>query len=312
MLTFLAIDLSKEDEVIVPAFGFMAAANVVKQLGAKVRFADVDPKSWCVTSNSISNLINESTKAIVITHTYGNHGEIFEIKRMLAQFPNITLIEDSAEALGSMVDFQKLGTIGNFGTYSFHATKLVTTGEGGAVVWDNEFYSEKMSLLVSHGLDRKRHYEHKLAGNNFRMSNINAALGISQFLRIDEFIRERKRVDKTYRKYFSEFNGKELFKFQALASEYVVPWSFPILTPIKEREELHEVVKEYASHNIEIRPSFATPNFLNYFKNSDTKDYPISFQLSNSVISLPSYPYLEDESISKIVMTSINIFKNYL
>ena len=300
-IAFLALGIKPNDKVVVPAFGFMAAANVLLQMNATPVFADVDPLTWCISRKTLEKVVDKDTKAVVVTHTYGNHHDILEICDYLKSNGNIPLIEDSAEALGSEIQGKSLGTIGDFGTFSFHATKLITTGEGGAITWKNTNASEMISLIISHGLDRKLHYQHKLPGSNFRMANLNAALGLSQLKRIHSLIDERFRIDNLYRAMLSEAEAAEKFRFQVFGEGKIVPWSFPLKTNLTSREEVHKLVGILSDLEVEIRPGFATPNYLSYMNSPNFLTYPAAKELSDSLISLPAYPGLSEKEVVTIV-----------
>lgn len=300
-IAFLALGIKPNDKVVVPAFGFMAAANVLLQMNAIPVFADVDPLTWCISRKTLEQVVDKETKAVVVTHTYGNHHDILEICDYLRSDWNIPVIEDTAEAIGSEIQGESLGTVGDFGTFSFHATKLITTGEGGAITWRDANSSEKISLIISHGLDRKLHYQHKLPGFNARMANLNAALGLSQLKRIRSMIDERIRIDNLYRAMLSEAQVAGKFRFQVFGKGTMVPWSFPLKTNLSDRERVHKLVGELSDLQVEIRPGFATPNYLGYMKISDFLSYPAAKELSDSVISLPAYPGLSEMEVASIV-----------
>ena len=156
-LAYLAIDIKPGDEIIVPGFGFMAAANVALNMGAKPVFCEVDYDTWCMTDKSIESCVTSKTKAIVPIHTYGNVCDMDKLLEIAHQY-NIPVIEDAAEAIGSEYKGKVAGTLGKLGTYSFHATKTITTGEGGAIVTDNLELSNKMKLYRSHGMSTRRYW----------------------------------------------------------------------------------------------------------------------------------------------------------
>ena len=191
-LAYLAIGLKKGNEIIVPGYGYLAAANMAKLLNLRIVFADVDPNSFCVTEKNIKKVITKKTKAIVITHTYGNMCEVDKISR-LAKKRKIILVEDAAEALGSKFKSKFSGTIGDIGIYSFHAAKNITTGEGGAVLVQNKKLFERLKLFRSHGVLKKKYY-HVVPGHNFRLSNLLASIGYSQLTRMRKIIKNRKKI----------------------------------------------------------------------------------------------------------------------
>lgn len=308
--TFLALDVKPGDEVIVPAFGFMAAANILIQMNAIPIFADVSQSTWCVTKRSIEERITSRTRAIVVTHTYGNSDDIQNIAKFAREEIQIPLIEDAAEALGSRYCGQALGTFGDFGTFSFHATKLITTGEGGAITFKDEKVAEKLKYLVSHGLDRVNHYLHHVPGTNFRMPNLCAALGNSQFSRIESFITARKTIDDLYRKKISRSSIGDFVKFQDHSCSEIVPWSFPIALENLRPKQISKIILQLQDKGIEVRPGFRTPNFLPYLKNKVNPNlFPVSHKLSLSIISLPAYPYLSESDIDFITKSFIEVLE---
>jgi perosamine synthetase len=293
---FLHIGLEPDDEVIVPAYGFMAAANVLLQMRALPVFVDVEGDSWCLDLNDLRKKLSERTRAVVVTHTYGNTSQLKQICELVRRESSAVIIEDAAEALGSQLEGSFLGTIGDFGTFSFHATKVVTTGEGGAITWRDDSHSERLRLLISHGLDRKSHYLHQLPGNNFRLSNICAALGYSQLQRLAIFIEKRLEIDALYRSHLSTIEGQHI-EFQKLASSSIVPWSFPIrIAPAIDRDS---VLRQLSSNGIETRPGFVAPNRLSYFQSTEGS-HPVSETLSKSILSLPAFPSLSGEEVKVI------------
>ena len=192
-LAYLALGLGPGDEIIVPGFAFMAAANMALNIGAQPVFADVDADTWCVTAESIEKCITAKTKVIVPIHTYGNVCDMDSILEMGKIF-GLPVIEDTAEAFSSRYKGKLAGTMGDLGTYSFQATKTITTGEGGMVTTQNQELNNNMILHRSHGMLRKTFYWHEVPGQNFRLTNLQAAMGVAQFENLDKIIAERKRV----------------------------------------------------------------------------------------------------------------------
>ncbi|MCA9130864.1 MAG: aminotransferase class I/II-fold pyridoxal phosphate-dependent enzyme, partial [Planctomycetales bacterium] len=177
-LAMLGLEIEPGDEVILPGFGFMAAANIVLHMGARPVFADVDPATWCMDPESVAAKVSNRTKAIVPIHTYGCAADLSSL-RNLCMSKGIALIEDAAEALGTKFGGLQVGTVGAVGTFSFHATKTITTGEGGMVTTNDDALNERMRLFRNHGMSGRRYYHH-VAGHNFRMTNLQAALGCAQ------------------------------------------------------------------------------------------------------------------------------------
>ena len=212
-MAYLALELKPGDEVILPGFAFMGAANMALYTGAKPVFAEVDPRTWCVTADEVEKCISVRTKLIVPVHTYGNVCDMDSIME-LANKHNIAVVEDTAEAFASRYKGKLAGTYSLIGTYSFQATKTITTGEGGMVVTNEDELYDRMALYRSHGMRRKRYYWHDLVGHNFRLTNLQAALGVAQMERLETIIFERKRVHRQYQSLLSENPGVTLQYYQ--------------------------------------------------------------------------------------------------
>jgi perosamine synthetase len=293
MLALIASGLKPNDTIIVPAYGFMAAANVALILNLKIIFADVYKDTWNININSISNTDLISAKAVIGIDTYGNPCNSSELNEVASHF-KLKVIQDCAESLGSTVNNVSTGTQVDIGTFSFHATKLITTGEGGAIVTNNHEFAEKAKLFRSHGMDRQIDYLHALPGNNLRLSNILAAIGVGQLNKFQEFKSSRKNIDTQYRNLFGK--DSEL-GFQSLSSNDAVPWSFPILLN-QGMEFRDKIQKKLRGLGIETRTGFKSPKYLKYF--NVNKSFKNADFLSENVLSLPAYPGLREEQIEFI------------
>ena len=197
-LAYLVLGLKPGDELVVPGFGFLAAANVAKTLGLKVVFADVDPNTFCVNVDTIKKVLSKKTKLIIVTHTYGNMCDMHKIVS-LAKRRNIYLMEDAAQALGSKYKGKQAGTIGDIGVFSFTSTKTLTTGEGGAICVKKRSLYNKLVLFRSYGYIKERYYC-VVPGHNLRMSNLLAAIGFSQMSRLNSILKKRRKIYSVYKK----------------------------------------------------------------------------------------------------------------
>jgi len=297
-MALLALGIESGDEVIVPGFAFQAAANVTLHLGATPVFADVDPQSWCMTAKSIEDRLSSRTKAIVPVHTYGNVCDMEGIMR-LARRKSIAVVEDAAEAFGSRFNNLAAGSYGDAGTFSFHATKTITTGEGGMVITNRDDLNNKMCLYRNHGMSRLR-YWHEIPGHNFRMTNMQAAMGCAQLERIDQFIRERARVYEQYTKQLANVSGVTLQHFSS-AVEPVV-WIVAVqLDPRVFPQGRDEVMRQLLEAGIETRNGFYAASMLPHIYKSES--LPVCEQLGRDVISLPTYCTLRDADIAVICAT---------
>lgn len=294
-LAYLALGLKSGDEIVTPAFGFMAAANIALQLGIRPFFCDVDPRTWCMRADDVKAVLSPKTRAIVAVHSYGNVCEMEPIIALGLE-RGIPVIEDAAEALGSSISGVPAGTLGTINTFSFHATKTITTGEGGLVATNDDALAETARLYRSHGLRRQRHYWHEVPGHNFRMTNLQAALGCAQFEHIDTITRERQRVLSEYERCLGRIPG--------VAMQQKTPESDPLiwavgvlLTPDVFPQGRDRVSMALAEKGIETRPGFQPPSEMAYFKE---KPYPVADGLGRWVLSLPTFATLQDSEIEYI------------
>ncbi len=294
-MALLALGVGPGDEVIVPGFAFMAAANVALHMGARPVFTEVDPATWCMTAGDIESKLSPKTKVIIPVHTYGNVCDMDEIMA-LARSRSIPVLEDAAEAFLSRLNGRFAGTRGFVGTFSFHATKTITTGEGGMVVTSSPELQERLYLYRNHGMLRTR-YWHELAGHNFRMTNMQAALGCAQLETIDQIICERKRVYASYRKGLSNVPGVTLQSF-APGVEPVVWAVAATLDPRVYPQGRDAVMGELHEARVETRNGFSAASMLRHLYNCPV--LPICEDLARNVISLPTYCSLTDSDIEFI------------
>lgn len=302
-LAYLLLGIGAGDEVIVPGFGFIAPVNMAIAVGAKPVYADVDENSWCIDPNSIEQRITPKSKAIVPVHTYGNICDMDAIMD-IAKRHDLYVIEDTAEALFSKYNGRFAGSFGDVGCFSFQATKAVAMGEGGAVTIQNPDLVKKANQLKSHGMKEGTRYWHEIVAYNFRLTNIQAALGCAQLEAADRIIKNKKRVFNLYKKELDNTSGFSLQKFDAKVDPVV--WAIAVkidFDVIKtDRYKVTEALKE---KGIETRPGFYDCATLPLY---GAKNIPVSTKVSNAIISLPSSPDLMDDEIIYIC----NEFKNSL
>lgn len=299
-LAYLALDIKPGDEIIVPGFGFMAAANVALQLNAVPVFCDVDPATWCMRASDVAPKITPRTRAIVAIHSYGNMCELDDLLT-LAEGHGIAVIEDAAEAFGSRLN-GAAGSRGLINTFSFHATKTITTGEGGLITTNDNDIAARIRLYRSHGLRRERHYWHEIPGNNFRLTNLQAALGVAQLEQFEKIVAERTRVYDHYRTRLEDVPGVAL-QTMTPAIEPVV-WAIALkLDHLHFPQGRDALMTSLMQRGIETRPGFQAPTEMGYFAPTDL---PVSESLGREVISLPSYPGLSGDEIDYVCNELIN------
>jgi len=296
-LIYLAMGLKKGDEIIVPGFGYMAAANLAIQMGLKPVFADVDLETFCVTAKNISEKITKKTKLIVIIHTYGNMCDLKPIIN-LSKKKNIVILEDSAESFGSTYNKKQSGTFGDIATFSFQATKTITTGEGGMIVTKKrKSFSTKIRSYRSHGVTRKRYY-HIYPGHNFRLTNVQAAIGCAQLKKFSKIKKERNRIYKRYKNLFEHVDGIKLQKFYNNVSPVV--WTFAILIDERKFPQRDKIIKILKQKGIETRNGFYSPCRLPLYKKYKTGHLSNANNLSRNIICMPFFASLENKQIDYI------------
>lgn len=288
---FLAANLKPNDVILIPAYGYMAAANIAKLMHLKVEFADVCKKTFCITLDNIKKNFNNKIKAIVLINTYGNCVEITEINKF-ANKKGIIVIEDAAESFGSKIDNKYSGTQSTIGTFSFHATKNITTGEGGMIITSNKIIADKIKLYRNHGVFMQN-YKHLLHGHNFRMTNIQAAIGYEQFKFFNIIMKRRKKIFNLYLKYL---DLKDI-KLQHINDNVdFIPWTIALNMENK-KIDIKTLIKKMLVKGIETRNGFYSSDRLKIF---NSKKFNNSNILSNNIICLPFHLHLNQKKIKYI------------
>lgn len=292
-MAYLALGLKAGDEIILPGFAFMGAANMALYVGAKPIFTDVDTQTWCLTASEIEKHLTPHTKLIVPIHTYGNVCEMDTIMQV-ANSHGVAVLEDVAEAFACRYNNRLAGVFGSIGTFSFQATKTITTGEGGMVITNDQNLYDRMALYRSHGMRRKQYYWHDVAGHNFRLSNLLAAVGVAQMEKLEEIVKQRKRVHNQYKKLLSDIPGITLQHFSPKVDPVI--WAIAMkLDPLAFPQGRDTVIEEMMHDGIETRPGFVAPRFMTHIYTCP--ELPVTEELSKNVLSLPTYPTLQDEQI---------------
>lgn len=297
MLAYLTLGLGRGDEVIVPGFCFQAAANVAIQLGIKPIFADVDIKTFNIDHVDVERKITNKTRAIVLVHNYGNPVDITAFIKLRDKY-NLFIIEDCAESLFSFYEGRYCGTFGDISTFSFHATKTVTTGEGGAVITNNRYLAEEAALIKNHGLAKRGTYNHIIPGNNFRMTNMQAAIGVAQLESSHTIFTKKINIILDY---YKAFVTSKIKVQKVLLGAAPIFWSLAIKFPKHLTNEI-EILRNL--YSIETRPGFTSASEIPYFNTGYLKN---SYELSKTVLVLPCYTSLSDSDIDYITNSIISL-----
>ena len=298
-LAYLALGLNAGDEVVIPAFSYLAAANVAIQLGLVPVFADVDEATFCLTAETVSRVVSDRTRAVVAIHTYGSMCDVDAIVQV-ASGRDITVVEDAAEAMGSRLRGRFAGTIAPIGTLSFHAAKTITTGEGGMVMASDDGLAESMKSWRTHGSTHTR-YWHDVPGHNFRMGNLQAAFGCAQMEHWERVVLERRSVIEQYG---SLLKGRPGISVQQPGVDVdPLVWAVAVeLDPSVYPQGRDEVLKEMSVRGVECRNGFYSPTQMPLYASYQCET-PISDRLARNVISLPTYVGLSRSEIVRVVET---------
>lgn len=310
-LSLVALGVGKGDEVIVPAFTWVSTANVVLYCGAEVVFVDIDPRTFNIDPFALKDKITSKTKAIIPVHLFGYCADIDAIKK---EAPGIPLVEDAACATGSMYKGNYAGTLGSIGCFSFHPRKIITTGEGGMITTNNDHLAEVISKLRNHGAEiseEQRHHGPKpyilpdfnILGFNYRMTDLQGAVGIVQMGKLNGFIDER---DKWARYYIEKLSDIKWLQLPLFEERYKHGWqSFSTLVDSEKAPmSRNELMGKLLEVGISTRPGTHAVHMLNYYKdllNINPDDFPGAKMANDHSMAIPLHNKMEKEDFEYVV-----------
>lgn len=297
-LALATLGVGKGDEVILPTLTHCCCANMVVLAGARPVLVDSENKTWNIDVDRIEERITERTKAIMPVHLYGHPADMDPILG-LAEDHGLYVVIDSAEAHGAEYKGRKVGGMGDLECFSFYANKIITTGEGGMIVTNNQELAEKAVMLRDQAYEKERRFLHRFVGFNYRMTNLQAAIGVAQMEKIDKFIEARRRNARLYNSLLEQVEGIKLPPEAEWAKN--VYWMYSILVEDSfglSRDELADYLKEAG---IETRPFFY-PIHLQpiYAENPQGERCPIAEELSQKGMNLPSAATLRRREIEYV------------
>lgn len=281
------------DEVIVPSLTFAATVNPVLYAGAVPVIVDVDSKTWNIDPIKIKEAITEKTKAIIPVHLYGNPCQMKEIMDLAGEH-GLYVIEDATESLGAKFNGRHMGTFGDFGCFSFNGNKLITTGGGGMIVSNNADKIEHIRYLVNQAKGKKNPGFHAEMGFNFRMTNIEAALGLAQFEKIDKFLSKKKVFKEIYQEALSDL---PFVAFQGQYSNTIHSW-WLVSISIKNSMSIPDMIQILEKKNIPARRIFMPAHQMPYLKKYSTH-CPNAFEIYDCGLCLPSSTMNEEKDIKQ-------------
>ena len=320
-LSLAALGFGPGDEAIVPAFTWISTANVVEHLGGKVVFCDIDLRTFNIDPSQIESKVTPRTRVILPVHLFGLAVDMDQILE-IARKHNLWVVEDAACGFGAKYHGKHVGTLGNTGCFSFHPRKAITTGEGGMVTTHDDALAEKMRRMRDHGAglsDLQRHQgakpyllsDHPEAGYNYRMTDIQAALGSAQMARAEEIIKERQRLAARYDEALGELNWLQTpAKLAAYEHGYQ---SYPCLFRPEEinperTSSIHQKRNEWMDRlfqaGISTRPATHAVHMLSFYQQKyglKPRDFPNAWAANDCSISLPLFHGMTEEEQEKVI-----------
>jgi perosamine synthetase len=312
-IIFNSLDLKSDDEIITSNFSIISCSNSIMRNGGKVVLVDVCEKTFNMTFEGIRDKYSKKTKAILIPHIYGLPVDLDPILEF-AKDKNLFVIEDAAEMHGQEYKGSPCGSFGDVSIFSYYANKLITTGEGGMILTNDESLHQKYSSLKNHSFVEGRRFVHDDIGFNYRMTNIQAALGLAQLEQLKNMVKRKREIGIYYHSLLKDVKGLSLPLNKTSYSDNIY-WAYTLT--IKKEIPLSggELSEELKKYDIDSRPSFWPLNLQPiYLKNKyfdESLVYPISKQLADKCIYIPSYVSLSNDKIQYISETIKGIFSKY-
>ena len=289
-LSLVALDIGKGDEVIIPDLTFAATINAVLHANATPVIVDIEEDSWCIDPDAIEKAITSKTKAIIPVHIYGQVCDMDKIMA-IAHKHNLKVIEDCAEAHGAKYSDKRVGSFGDVGCFSFFGNKVITTGEGGMCTTNNPLLDEKMRILRDHGMSKTKRYWHDMIGFNYRMTNLQAAIGLAQLERIDDIHSNRQFYEEIYKRILKNIEYI-IFQNNNLQNREKITWLTSIL--IDQDVSRDEFIKKLKDNGIDARAFFYPLSDMEIYKSYCKEFTKTSHKISEMGLNLPTYENLKN------------------
>ncbi len=299
-LALKALGIREGDEVLVPALTFIATANTVAYCNARPILVDSDPKCWCIDPARIEERITARTRAIIPVHLYGHPSDMDAIAD-IARRHNLYVIEDAAEAHGALYRDRRVGSFGRVNCFSFFGNKIISTGEGGMCLTDDEDLAQRMRILRDHGMNPNRRYWYDVVGFNYRMTNLQAAVGAAQVDRLDWLVSRRRQLAGWYHDAFRGLAEKGLItrppEMPWAKSAY---WMYSILLEDAFGTARDDLIVALKDKGIETRPLFYPLHLMPPYQGGDNRSFPVAEELSRKGLNLPSGPRVDEAEVARI------------
>jgi len=296
-LALAAAGIEEDDEVIIPAFTMISTANAINYLGARPVLVDAEERTWNLDPRKIEEKITARTKAIMPIHTYGHPADMDAIDE-ISRRRGIMIVEDAAEAHGAEYRGKKVGSFGKVSAFSFYANKIITTGEGGIVVTDDDELAERTRTMRNYGFTRERHFWHKVVGFSYRLTNLQAAIGLGQLERVEELVAARIAHARLYSSLLEDVEGITV-PYQSPGVRAVF-WMYGILVEDSYGISRDALRQKLADAGIETRSFFIPIHLQPVYAYLYADQYPVAESLGSRGFYLPSSSGLKDEQIEFI------------
>ncbi len=296
-LALATMGIKEGDQVIIPSFTMISTANAIAYLDAEPVVVDVEPLTWNIDPGLIEAKITEKTRAIIPIHTYGHPADMDRLQK-IADRHNLAIVEDAAEAHGAEYKGRRVGSFGEMASFSFYANKIITTGEGGMIVTDNRERAELLQTMRNYGFTQERHFWHKVMGFSYRMTNLQAAIGLGQFERIDQLLEARRSNARLYNELLKDVPGITTPpEAEDVKSVY---WMYGVLVEDDfgmSKDRLRQVL---ADHGVETRSFFIPIHLQPIYSYLLSDEFPVSEELGQKGFYLPSASSLKPHQIEFI------------
>lgn len=293
-LALVAHGIGRGDEVIVPDLSFIATANAVLACGATPVFADIDPANLCLSPSELEQRLTPRTRAIIPVHLYGHPADMPAINKFAGRH-GLIVIEDAAESHGASIGGRAVGSLGHCGAFSFYGNKLLTSGEGGMVTTSDAAFAERCRRLRDHAMSTTRRYWHDEPGYNYRITNLQAAVGCAQLARADELIGGRKQIFEWYYEFLGDHPDITVNRTSPWANP--VRWLMCVEIDHLDDARRSDLMYRLKTRGVDTRPYFYAMSDMPYFKSADT---PVAHAVSARGLNLPTYIGLNREDVKFI------------
>lgn len=297
-LALLGLGIGPGDEVIVPSLSYVATANAVRHCGAEPVFVDSDQVTWNLDPTLLDPLVTERTKAIIVVHLYGRPAPMDAVNAF-ARRHGLRVIEDAAEAHGAAYRGRRVGSLADVAAFSFFGNKIITCGEGGMVLTDDDEIAARVRQLKGQGQDPQRRYWFPIVGYNYRMTNVQAAIGLAQLERLDAFLHARAEIARWYRECLVE-TAAVVLPAPATDDETPVNWLFSVVLRVESAQAREAVMTKLRQQGIDTRPFFPAIHQLPpYVSFRGPADPSVAEWLGSRGVSLPTWVGMTREDVER-------------